>query len=93
MSKWENELSPPADSLPEIAAALNISVLDLLDLGSDPKSSLTTCLGPAHTEAFQLLHGGMVNLIGSGTAEREQARNTIIILAERLEFEAARGFC
>ncbi|GMA74512.1 hypothetical protein GCM10025880_09290 [Methylorubrum aminovorans] len=93
VSKWENELSPPAESLPEIAAVLNIGVLDLLGLGRDPESSLTTCLGPAHTEAFQLLHGRMANLKGSGTAEREQARNTIIILAERLKFEAARGLC
>ncbi|MCJ2028527.1 helix-turn-helix domain-containing protein [Methylobacterium sp. J-043] len=93
ISKWENELSPPADSLPEIAAALNIGVLDLLGLGTDPESSLTTCLGPAHTEAFQLLHGGTVEMIGAGTVERERARHTIIILAERLKLEAARGLC
>jgi transcriptional regulator with XRE-family HTH domain len=93
MSKWENELSPPADSLSEIAAALNIGVLDLLGLGTNPESSVTACLGHAHTEALQLLHGGMININGSGTAEREQARNAIIILAERLKFEAARGLC
>lgn len=93
VSKWENEMSPPADSLPEISAVLNIGVLDLLGLGSDPESSFTTCLGLAHTEAFQLLQGGIVNSNGSGTAEREQARNAIIILAERLKLEAARGLC